>query len=234
MTSCNATNATTMANNGVVMRQRVSSQPVTKPKSLESHGIESHHAVRAVREIIRRCFLTFKALPDPQASFRHQGRVWRDAVDDYGEDHAHVVYRPTAHEIDQAETILTPWMRFVQEVEGRDSVSRLQAWSYGISTRAQARRERCSETTLLNRIDRSVAKIISKFFGASCKIQVVEEPWKDTEFALAWQNDNWKLNAGVEKTATIQTVFVYEKGLMRNGRRWNDGRGKVEKYKNVA
>ena len=204
-------------------------------KEPESFGINSHEAIIAVREIIRRAFLTFKALPDPQASFRYQGQAWADDVsDDYGKEYTYIDYRPTAYEIDQAADTLSPWMQYLNEVEGKESVRRLQAWSYGVSTKLQAQREKCSETTLMNRIDRSVAKIIARFFGLTCTVQVVEEPWKDTHFALSWHNEEWALKAQVEKTARVQTVYVYGKGLMRNGKRWNDGRGKVEKFKDVS
>lgn len=204
-------------------------------KKPESYGIQSREAIIAVREIIRRAFLTFKALPDPQASFRYQGQAWADNVaGDYGSEYTYIDYRPTAHEIDQATETLSPWMKYLMEEEGVESIKRLQAWSYGISTKLQAKRERCSEATIMNRIDRSVSKIIAKFFGLTCEIQVVEEPWKDTDFALSWHSEEWLMKAGVEKTARVQTVYVYGKGLMRNGKRWNDGRRKVEKYESVA
>jgi hypothetical protein len=196
----------------------------------ETYGIKSHDAIVAIREIIRRSFLTFKALPDPQASFRYQGQSWiEDVMDDYGKEYTYIDYRPTAYEIDQATDTLSPWMRYLTEVEGAESVRRLQAWSYGVSTKAQAKREGCSETTLMNRIDRSVAKIIAKFFGLNCRIERVEEPWKETHFALCWRDEEWAMKAGVEQCAKIQTVYVYGKGLMRNGRRWDDGRRKAEK-----
>lgn len=204
-------------------------------KPIETYGITSHEAIVAVREIIRRAFLTFKALPDPQASFRYQGQSWADDVtDDYGKEYTYIDYRPTAYEIDQAADTLSPWMQYLTEIEGAESVRRLQAWSYGISTKLQAKRERCTETTIMNRIDRSVAKIIARFFGMSCQVVVVEEPWKETAFALCWRSEEWELKAGVEKTARVQTVYVHEKGLMRNGKRWDDGRRKVEKYTDAA
>lgn len=208
---------------------------MTRERKPESYGIQSREAIIAVREIIRRAFLTFKALPDPQASFRYQGQSWADDVtDDYGKDYTYIDYRPTAYEIDQAAETLSPWMYYLTEVEGATSVRRLQAWAYGVSTKLQAQREGCSETALMNRIDRSVSKLIAKFFGLTCEIQVVEEPWKDTHFALSWHDEEWRLKAGVEQTARVQTVYVYGKGLMRNGRRWDDGRKKVEKYESAA
>lgn len=208
---------------------------MAKGRQPETYGITSHEAIIAVREIIRRAFLTFKALPDPQASFRYQGQSWADDVtDDYGKEYVYIDYRPTAYEIDQAADTLSPWMQYLTQEEGTQSVRRLQAWSYGISTKLQAQREKCSETTLMNRIDRSVAKIIAKFFGMTCRIERVEEPWKDTHFALCWRDEEWAQKAGVEKCARVQTVYVYGKGLMRNGKRWDDGRRKVEKIDDAA
>lgn len=198
-------------------------------KPIETYNITSHEAIVAVREIIRRAFLTFKSLPDPEASFRYQGQAWADSVsDDYGKAYTYIYYRPTAYEIDQALEIL-PWMKYLVEVDGERAVKRIEAWSYGISTKLQAERERVSEKTIMNRIDRSVSLIIARFFGMACTVEVLNEPYKETDFALSWRSDEWALKAGVEKSARVQTVYIHGKGLMRNGKRWDDGRGKLER-----
>ncbi|MBG6211698.1 hypothetical protein IWQ49_006389 [Labrenzia sp. EL_126] len=200
-------------------------------KQIETYGITSHEAVVAVREIIRRAFLTFKAMPDPQASFRYQGQAWAGNIaDGYGDSFSNISYRPTAYEIDQALEIM-PWLRYLSEQEGAASVKRLQAWSYGVSTKFQAKREGVSEKTVMNRIDRSVSVIIAKFFGMACIVEEVEEPFKDTDFALFWRPDGSTPVPGENPRVRIQKVYVYGKGIMRNGKKWNDGRNKV---KNVA
>ena len=67
-----------------------------------------------------------------------------------------------------------------------------------------------------------------------CTIEILEEPWKDTPFALSWYSGEWDVKAGVEKIARVRTVYVHGKSMMRYGKRWNDGRRKVEKYKTDA
>lgn len=200
-----------------------------EPVRIEQHSIASKEAIRAVKEIIRRAILTFHALPDPQRHFHYQGSTWAgDYMDDYGKDYVPLYFKPTAHDIDQALVVL-PWLKYLGEQEGRANVMRLIAWCHGISNHKQARRENVSPKTIINRIDRSVATIIAKFFGVSCTIEVVEEPYKDTAFAVSLDFGERAAKFGQDGPPRIMTVYVYAKGYMRNGKQWDNGEGKTDR-----
>lgn len=210
-------------------------------------------SVRAIREIIRRAILTFKALPDPDAKFLHQGRSWdivRNVNEAYGYAEASVKdFEPTPHEIDQAEIII-PWLAWLWEHEGDIAVKRTIGWAMGIPMWRLAQNERVSERTIDNRIDRSVMAIINHCIGADFKLEVVDEPYKSTPFAMRWERatatHDWSKPLHTQEAgpgefqddlsskprhylANVTTVYVYGKGLMRNGRMWNDGRRKAER-----
>lgn len=198
---------------------------------IEQFDITSHQAVRAVREIIRRAILTFEALPDPQRHHRYRGQSWAAQWrgDLYADEKTRVRFVPSAHEIDQAQIVL-PWLKWLRDSQGTAgplAVQRLIRWCHGVSNTDQGRREKVSAKTIQNRIDRDVASIIGRFFGAHCEVQVVEEPWRKTDFALEWERDaDAPFNSG---DVTIMTVYVHGKGLMRNGKLWDNGYGKAEK-----
>lgn len=195
---------------------------------IEQFDITSAQAVRAVREIIRRAILTFEALPDPQRHMRYQGQSWAGQWkgDLYADEQTRVRYVPSAHEIDQAYVAL-PWLQWLGHTHGSAAVKRLVNWCYGKSNTDQGRREKVSAKTIQNRIDRDVAAIIAKFFGANCDVRVVEEPWRETDFALEWRDRTgaWPTSGEIK----IMTVYVHGKGLMRNGKPWNNGYDKAEK-----
>lgn len=205
---------------------------MTEP--IEQHGITSHEAIVAVREIIRRAILTFHALPDPQRHFHYQGSTWAgDYMDQYGKEFTPIHYTPTPYEVDQA-VIVLPWLKYLGEVEGRKAVLRLLAWCHGATNTRQAKREGCSEKTLISRVNASVAKIIDRFFGVACTIEVVEEPYKETEFALAAHACGEDMSEraaafGSYGPPRIMTVYVHRWGYMRNGRQWDNGHGMVDK-----
>jgi hypothetical protein len=184
-------------------------------------------AIRAIREIIRRAILTFKAEPDRDASFLRQGNTWHvvhSVNEAYGYSPAAIRdFTPTRHELDQAEIVET-WLTWLYRVEGKASRDRIIAWALGTSLWLLAQDEKVSERTIVRRIDRSIVKIINKLVGTKFDLQIVDEPYKATPFAMVWEKP-----AYADKV-TIQTVYVYGKGLMRNGRPWNDGGRKAERF----
>lgn len=201
----------------------------SRPVPIERHSIASKEAVRAVKEIIRRAILTFHALPDPQSHFHYQGSTWAgDYIDDYGKEYVPLFFKPTAHDVDQALVVL-PWLKYLGEKEGRRSVLRLVAWCHGISNHKQGERENVSAKTIINRVDRSVSEIIAKFFGVSCTIEVVEEPYKQTDFAVSIDYGERITQFGQAGPPRIMTVYVYSKGYMRNGKQWHNGESQTDR-----
>lgn len=182
--------------------------------------------IRATREITRRGILSARALKDNDARYLELGRRWQvvhEAASAYG--YAQLDFAPTPYEVDQAYVVMD-WLGFVKRGEGRDAMLRIIAWAIGTAAWAMAKREQVSEKTIERRIDRSMVTIANAFFGTGFKIIVVDEPYKSTPFAMMCEGAK-PLYAD---KVVIDTVYVYGKGLMRNGRRWNDGRAKAERF----
>jgi hypothetical protein len=133
---------------------------------------------------IRNAWLTLRMLPDPDARFRRAfGSAWtlpvvQEARDAYGATPASWLGTPTAHEISEMETVFD-WLLWLLKVEGdvtgKISIRRIAAWSMGQPVWKMAQRERCSEKTIHNRIDRSIAKISGQFKSLPVKMEVVDE-----------------------------------------------------------
>jgi len=214
-------------------QQRPQSGAVTGENVLQA---DDKDMVRALREIVRRGILTFRALPDPDAKFLRQGRSWQvvhDAREAYG--YASVTVRdfqPTALEIDQAMVVLT-WLTWLSKQDGGEAVKRITAWAMGLPVWRIAQRENVSEKTVNRRIDRSICDIMNTFVGTDVDLEIVDEPHKATPFAMSWTpKQSWDEAFGDldgAREVTVQTVYVYGHGLMRNGKKWRDGGHKAEK-----
>lgn len=187
----------------------------------------------AVREIIFRAILTFKALPDREARYLRQGTAWAGIVGDanlaygYGDTFARA-FQPTPYEMDQAMEV-SPWLAWLWKEEGDIAVKRIIARAMGIPLWRLAERERCGEKTITNRIDRSVAAIIGEFFGKNVEIEIVEEPYEQTPFAMVIEKPA-QICPEHKYFAKVMKVYVHGKGMMLNGRIWRDGRHRAEKY----
>lgn len=193
--------------------------------------------IRTFREIIRRAVLTIRAIPDIEARFLHTGRVWGDIVHDvneaYGYGNAIVrSFQPTPYEIDQAFEVWR-WLVWLGEIEGQIAVKRITAWATGISTWMLAEREGCSERSIMNRIDRGVAHIVEHVTGDTFELAVVDEPYKETPFAMVLKKAEAATPAGgwakaspgyLGREVVVGKVYVYGLGLMRNGKSWSAGR----------
>lgn len=189
----------------------------------EEHFIDSG-LIKIFREIIRRGVQTIRAYDDKEAKYLAGGRNWATILDDpnlaYGYNSTSFHYKPTAQEIDQSFEVWD-WLKWLEQVHGKRDFQRVMAWASGISVSLIAKRENCSEKTVMNRIDRSVAVIANKFAGGNLKVFVVDEPYRETDFAFVIEKPKFG-----GKPDKIKRVFVYSQGYFLNGKKWNDGRRK--------
>ena len=123
----------------------------------------------SLKETIREAWLTLAALPDPDSRFRRGlGFGWVfQTIDDYRSDGlTRCKPTPSPEDISEAEVVFEwlAWLRRQSEPEGGEfSIIRIAAWSLGTMGWQMAQRENCSEKTIHNRIDRSVAEILDEF-----------------------------------------------------------------------
>lgn len=121
--------------------------------------------------MIKRAIIVLDALGDSEMRFQNTGQVWNRSINDaamaYGYAEARVWFVPTAREIAQAE-IVADWLIWLGVNHG--GVRLLVSWAHDDPIWRLAERERCSERTVHNRIDRSVAAILKEFGGLELEL----------------------------------------------------------------
>ncbi len=151
--------------------------------------------------------------------------MWTRAIDDasmaYGYSEARVKFVPTAREIAQAE-IVADWLTWLGVNHG--GVRRLVSWAHDDPIWRIAERERCSERTVHNRIDRSVAAILKEFGDVEMVTPVIEEGPEPAHPNFATERPTVAADAPVDQHGK---VWIDGVGFMKNGKRLNDGRNKI-------
>lgn len=130
----------------------------------------------ALNVAIKCAIVVLDALGDSEMRFLNVSQVWSRATEDatlaYGYNQTRVRIVPTAREIAQAETV-ADWLAWLGHHHG--DVPRLVAWANDEPIWRMAERERCSERTIHNRIDRSVALILGHFGDTELDLPVIDE-----------------------------------------------------------
>jgi hypothetical protein len=138
---------------------------------------------------VRNAWLVLERLPDLDARFRRglSGGGWCltvvrgwQAIESSDDTFATDKIRtrpptPSPHEITEAEGIMT-WMVWLRQKEGKAAVSRIIAWARGAPWCNMSAREGCSDRTVRNRLDRSMAAVMLEFREERLDIPVVDEP----------------------------------------------------------
>jgi hypothetical protein len=84
-------------------------------------------------------------------------------------------FTPSPRDISRAEFV-DGWLVWLRAAEGKRSTHRVFHWARGAPQWLQAQRECCSEGTIANRIDRSMAAILTEFLCTEVEVGIVEEP----------------------------------------------------------
>jgi hypothetical protein len=189
----------------------------------------SRLALTALREVIRHGVLTMQAMDDVDYKYRSPlTSTWRiSAPDDPNTAYAYTELKlrfvPSPRDITRAE-IVDSWLVWLHSVEGKRGTHRVFHWARGAPLWLQAQREHCSERTISNRIDRSMAAILNEFFLADADVEHVEEPAEQPIHSFHSEHTA-DVTGSIEKHAR---VFIAGVGFMRDGRRLRDGREKAD------
>lgn len=181
-----------------------------------------------VKEIIRRAIVTLWTLKDPDRKYlAARSSSWllsvvRERSESYG--WATYGFEPTPHDISQME-IVAGWLAWLRRTEGEQSLRRLIAWTLGVQTWRIGQREKCSERTIRNRMDRSVAAIIRQFAAADLSVEIVEDLKITKPYSMVTEP-----NVVTNMPVTLRKVYIYDKGMFIGSKRLRDGREKAEKY----
>jgi hypothetical protein len=157
------------------------------------------------------------------------------AQESYG--YARYGFEPTPHDISQME-IVAGWLSWLRRTEGEFAIRRLISWTLGVPTWRIGSRERCSERTVRNRIDRSIAAIIRQFAAADITIEVAQDRRQPealvngkTLVPLHPYDLVFDKPAGPHGgEVVLRKVYIYDKGFMLGSKRLRDGKHKAEKF----
>jgi hypothetical protein len=183
----------------------------------------------ALKAAIRNGVLVMQAMSDLDYRWRQPLRsTWRiSAPDDPNTAYAYTELRlrfvPSPRDITRAE-IVDSWLVWLFTVEGKRGTHRIFHWARGAPQWLLAQREGCSERTIVNRIDRSMAKILDEFLETEIEVGHVEEPADKPVRSFHGEHTS-------DVTGTIEghgKVWLDGVGFMRDGRRVRDGRDKAE------
>jgi hypothetical protein len=122
--------------------------------------------------------------------------------------------------------IVDSWLVWLRAEEGKRALHRVFHWARGVPLWVQAQREHCSERTIVNRIDRSMAAILREFLDVETDVAPIEEAaaLPVRHYHAAWQATTG--DAGVRES--FGKVWIDGIGYMRDGRRLRDGREKTD------
>lgn len=182
----------------------------------------------AMREIIRYAVMTLAALRDPDARYLSWSSIPVTVIHDIQEAYGYSStwvreFSPTSGDISQMEVVM-PWLAWLRREEGETAVRRILAWSMGVALWRLGQREKCSDRTITNRIDRSVSAIILRFTNANIPVEPIDEPFKGVNYSFVYDKPPGPHGGEV----LIQKVYVADRGFWYRGRKWNDGRGNFD------
>lgn len=185
-----------------------------------------------MREILRRAILTMGMMPDPDDRFlgwaKAQSNIVRDAREAYGWAPASVRrFTPTPHDIAQAER-LEPWLAWLRREKGENAWRRLLAWSLDAPLWRLSQREGCSERTVWNRINQSVADVIHKFAGVHIPVEYGPSDARMPTYSLIFERPN---PTSDQSEFAPMKIYVGGRGIWRAGKWLRNERGEVEMRK---
>jgi hypothetical protein len=195
------------------------------------NGSSHHHLLGALKQAVRDGILVMLALPDLHDPKRHHLRsVWLPVADDPGLAYAYTEVKtprivPSPKDITRAE-IVDSWLVWLRAEEGKRAVHRVFHWSRGVPVWQLAQREACTERTIHNRIDRSMAAILREFLDEEMEVEPIEER---AALPVRHYHAAWEATTGeAGERQDFGKVYIDGIGYMKDGRRLRDGREKAD------
>lgn len=179
--------------------------------------------IEAMRVLVQRAWRTHAAIRDPDARYLATRSGWlmevvHSASEAYGYAPPRVrLWQPTPADISAMDIVLS-WMAWLRRCEGEGAVRRIMAWALSVPLWRLAQREQCSERTVLRRIDRSLARVMTALGEAAPAVPDGDEPLPGPVMAICVPS-----LPRIDGAAVPGLVHVEGRGRYRNGRRIEDG-----------
>jgi hypothetical protein len=134
-------------------------------------------------------------------------------------------FAPSPRDISRSE-IVDSWLIWLRASEDKRASHRVFHWARGVPTWVQAQREACTERTIHNRIDRSMAAILREFLDEEMTVEPIEEP---AALPVRHYHASWEATTGeAGERQDFGKVYIDGIGYMKDGRRLRDGREKAD------
>ncbi len=187
-------------------------------------------ALVAIKTIVRRAIITFMTLRDPDRKYQREfrGTSWLLPVVDTKQEaygYKNYGFEPTPHDISQME-IVADWLAWLKRSDGDNAVRRLISWTLGVPTWRLAARERCSDRTIRNRIDRSIVAMIRQFAAVDISVEIVEDGKTAAPYAMVFDPPSGPHGGPI----ILRKVYIYDKGFMLGSKKIRDGHWRAEKF----
>src|SRR3990167_2078135 len=198
----------------------------------ELSSLEADAWITTLGDVVKRAIHTLWALKDPDARYLSAGSAWLFPVtsDDqevwqmYGSRKWPFI--PLPEDVSRMERVAV-WLAWLRREHTDQALRRLIGWSLAVPTWVLAKREGCTERTILNRIDRSLAAILDHFGGIAIEIEAIDELGKPGRYFVKDRPE--AIKTGVIETSPL--TYVHGKGQMQNGKlkrrqnraAWQDG-----------
>jgi hypothetical protein len=191
---------------------------------------EAKQLLDALRTLVKRSWKTLAAIKDPDGKYLGLKSGWvfsvvNDAQESYGWSAVKVRFVPSAEDISNMESVMT-WMAWLRRERGDHELGRIRDWSFGVPVWKMADREGCSERTILNRIDRSLAAIIAEFMAASPEVEIIEERGGRSAESFCLERPYIGMGGSLDPGK----VYIADIGWMFRGKPWNKGDALAAKY----
>jgi len=133
--------------------------------------------------------------------------------------------RRSPKDITRAE-IVDSWLVWLRAAEGKRAVHRVFHWARGVPLWMLAQRAACTERTIHNRIDRSMAAILREFLVEEMTVEPIEER---AALPVRHYHAAWEATTGeAGERQDFGKVYIDGIGYMKDGRRLRDGREKAD------
>jgi hypothetical protein len=136
----------------------------------------------ALKITVQAAWRTAAVLPDVDARFRKGlAGAWpflvvREAQESYGYNPPWLKETASPKDIESM-TVVMEWMVWLRQRRNGDvDLKRIIAWAIGVPWYIMAARERRSDETIRNRINRSLADILKEFEAIDLNIGIIDEP----------------------------------------------------------
>jgi hypothetical protein len=199
-------------------------------------AVDPKDKLAALKITVQAAWRTAAVLPDVDARFRKGlAGAWpflvvREAKESYGYNPPWLKETASPKDIESMNVVME-WMVWLRQRQNGDvDLKRIIAWAIGVPWYIMAARERRSDETIRNRINRSLADILKEFEAVELNIEVVDEPELSPGRMRGFGEPHGELESG--ELPDAGKVYIAGLGFMFRGRKYRSSLDVREEKRN--